>query len=239
MKVEVCFSPALYKYYTDSPEKIVVVTDIFRASTTMCAAFRNGAKAIIPVASIDEAKAYKEKGYKVGAERNVKRCDFADFGNAPTDYTEELVKGEEIVFTTTNGTQAINIAADDATFLLVGAFSNLNAVADFCIKQRKDVMILCAGWQNRFNIEDTLFGGALASALIENGNYSVASDATNVALSMWKEAASNPRHYVERSEHIKRLEASGLGDCVDYCLAIDTVPLVPIFDKETRKLTLV
>ena len=76
MKVEVCFSPALYKYYTASPDKIVVVTDIFRASTTMCAAFKNGAKAIIPVASIDEAKDYKAKGYKVGAERNVKRYRF-------------------------------------------------------------------------------------------------------------------------------------------------------------------
>lgn len=238
MKVEVCFSPALYKYYTNSPDKIVVVTDIFRASTTMCAAFKNGAKSIIPVASIDEAKAYKEKGYKVGAERNVKRCEFADFGNAPTDYTEEKVKGEEIVFTTTNGTQAIDTAADDASCLLVGAFSNLNAIADFCIKHGKDVMILCAGWENQFNIEDTLFGGALANVLIERGGYISASDATLVALSMWQEAEANPRNYVNRSEHIKRLEANGLADSVDYCLALDTVPLVPIFDKETRKLTL-
>lgn len=238
MKVEVCFTPALYKYYQESKDKIVVVTDIFRASTTMCAAFRNGARAIIPVASINEAKAYKEKGYKVGAERNVKRCDFADFGNAPSDYTEEKVKDEDIVFTTTNGTQAIDTAADDASCLLVGAFSNLNAVADFCIKEKKDVMVLCAGWENRFNIEDTLFGGALAKALMERGNYTLASDAAHVALSMWKEAENSPRDYVERSEHIKRLEANGLADAVDYCLTIDTVPLVPIFDKKTRKLTI-
>lgn len=238
MKVEVCFSPALYKYYPHSSDRIVVVTDIFRASTTMCAAFKNGAKAIIPVASIDEAKAYKAKGYKVGAERNVKRCDFADFGNAPTDYTEEKVKGEDIVFTTTNGTQAIDTATD-AAILLVGAFSNLNAVADFCIAQKKDVMILCAGWENQFNIEDTLFGGALANVLTSRGGYQSASDATQVALSMWAEAKGDPRAYVERTEHIKRLEANGLIDSVNYCLAIDTVPLVPIFNKETRKLTLV
>ena len=237
MKVEVCFSPALYKYYTASPDKIVVVTDIFRASTTMCAAFKNGAKAIIPVASIDEAKDYKAKGYKVGAERNVKRCDFADFGNAPTDYTAEMVKGQDIVFTTTNGTQAIDTASD-AKILLVGAFSNLNAVADFCIAQKRDVMVLCAGWENQFNIEDTLFGGALADVLIDRGGYTSASDATQVALSMWQEAKPNPRLYVERTEHIKRLEANGLVDSVDYCLTIDTVPLVPIFNKETRKLTL-
>lgn len=238
MKVEVCFTPALYKFYTDMPDKIVVVTDIFRASTTMCAAFKNGAKAIIPVASIEEAKAYKAKGYKVGAERNVKRCDFADFGNAPTDYTREKVEDEDIVFTTTNGTQAIDTAADDASCLLVGAFSNLNAIADFCIEQGKDVMILCAGWENRFNIEDTLFGGALAKVLSSRGGYTLASDAAHIAVSMWKEAEPNPRNYVERSEHIKRLEANGLADAVDYCLTIDTVPVVPVFDKKTRKLTI-
>lgn len=237
-KVEVCFSPALYKFYTvDSPDKIVVVTDIFRATTTMCAAFKNGAKAILPVASIDEAKDYKAKGYKVGAERNVKRCDFADFGNAPTDYTKEKVEGQEIVFTTTNGTQAIDTASD-ANCLLVGAFSNLNAVADYCIAQNKDVMILCSGWENRFNIEDSLFGGALADVLITRGNYKSTSDATQIALSMWKEAKVSPRTYIEQSEHIKRLEANGLADSVDYCLTVDTVPLVPVFDKVTRKLTL-
>lgn len=237
MKVEVCFSPALYKFYNDSPNKIVVVTDIFRASTTMCAAFKNGAKAIIPVASIDEAKEYKAKGYKVGAERNVKRCDFADFGNAPTDYTRKMVEDQDIVFTTTNGTQAINTASD-ADCLLVGAFSNLNAVADFCIKQKKDVMILCAGWENRFNIEDTLFGGALANVLSQRGGYTLASDAAQVAVSMWKEAEPNARLYVEKSEHIKRLEANGLADSVEYCLTLDTVPLVPIFNKTTGKLTI-
>lgn len=237
MKVNVCFSPALYPFYTDMPDKIVVVTDIFRASTTMCAAFQNGAKAIIPVASIDEAKEYKAKGYKVGAERNVKRCDFADFGNAPSDYTAEKVKGEEIVFTTTNGTQAID-KASDATILLIGAFSNLNAIADYCVAQEKDIMILCAGWENRFNIEDTLFGGALANILIQKKDYSSASDATQVALAMWDEAKPNPRKYIEQTEHIKRLEANDLADSVDYCLTIDTVPLVPFFNKETRKLTL-
>ncbi len=236
MKVEVCFSPALYQFYNDSPNKVVVVTDIFRASTTMCAALKNGAKSIIPIASIEEAKEYKAKGYKVGAERNVKRCDFADFGNAPTDYTREMVEGEDIVFTTTNGTQAINTAMD-ADCLLVGAFSNLNAVADFCIEQKKDVMILCAGWENKFNIEDTLFGGALAEVLCDKGGYTPQTDAAKIAMEMWNIAKSNPREYVEKSDHIKRLEANGLADSVNYCLAIDTVPLVPIFDKLTGKLT--
>ncbi|MBK5720232.1 2-phosphosulfolactate phosphatase [Dysgonomonas sp. Marseille-P4677] len=235
MKIEVCFSPALYPYYTSNNDKIVVVVDIFRATTSMCAALKNGAKCIIPVASIEEAQDYKAKGYLVGAERNVKRCDFADFGNSPFDYTPEKVKDKEIVFTTTNGTQAIE-AANDAHILIIGAFSNISIIADFCNKEQKDVIVLCSGWNNRFNIEDTLFGGALVWRLLQKG-YSISSDAAKVALSMWMEAESDVREYINRSEHIKRLEANNLQDSVNYCLTEDTVNLVPIYNKETKQIT--
>ena len=222
-------------YYSESNDKIVVVVDIFRATTTMCAALKNGAKNIIPVASIDEAREYKTKGYLVGAERNVKRCDFADFGNSPFDYTEDKVKGKEIVFTTTNGTQAIEMASD-SDILIIGAFSNISVVADFCLNKQKDVLILCAGWNNRFNIEDTLFAGALAQKLLDK-SYTSASDAVQIALSMWKEAQPDIRTYINRTEHIKRLEANNLQDSAEYCLTDNTVNLVPIYDKATGKIT--
>lgn len=236
MKIDVCFSPALYPFYVDGEDKIVIVVDIFRASTTMCAALNNGAKSIIPVASIDEAQEYKTKGYLVGAERNVKRCDFADFGNSPFDYTADIVSGKDVVFTTTNGTQAIDQAAD-CYCLLVGAFSNISAITDFCIAEKKDVIILCAGWNNRFNIEDSLYGGALAELLIAKG-YESNSDATTVALQMWEEAKLDIRKYISKTEHIKRLEANNLLKDAEYCLELDTVNLVPIFNRESRKLTI-
>ncbi|MFV0420381.1 MAG: 2-phosphosulfolactate phosphatase [Dysgonomonas sp.] len=235
MKVEICFSPALYPFYSESNDKIVVVVDIFRATTTMCAALKNGAKSIIPVASIDEAREYKEKGYLVGAERNVKHCDFADFGNSPFDYTTDKVTEKDIVFTTTNGTQAIDIASDSDT-LIIGAFSNIDSIADFCINRQKDVIILCAGWNNRFNIEDTLFAGALAQRLLDK-NCTSSSDAVQVALSMWKEAQLDIRTYINRTEHIKRLEANNLQDSAEYCLTENTVNLVPVYNKATGKIT--
>lgn len=237
MKVEVCFSPALYPYYTDNNKnRIVVVVDIFRATTTICAALNNGAKGIIPVASVEEAQEYKSKGYLVGAERNVKRCDFADFGNSPFDYTSDKVADKEIVFTTTNGTQAIEISTDSA-FLLIGAFSNIDAITNFCNRTQKDVLILCAGWNNRINIEDILFGGALAEKLVESG-YTVNSDATNIALSMWEEAKTDIKKYINRTEHIKRLVANNLQDSVDYCLTMNTVDIVPAYNKETKQIVL-
>lgn len=235
MTIDICFSPALYPYYTDNnAERIVIVTDIFRATTTMCAALKNGARSIIPVASIGEAQAYKAKGYLVGAERNVKRCDFADFGNSPFDYTTEKVAGKDIVFTTTNGTQAIEAAAD-ASDLIIGAFSNISAVVDFCVNSGKNVIVLCAGWNNRFNIEDTLYGGAIAKKLSDRG-YSFSSDAVRIALSMWKDAEPDVREYINRTEHIKRLETNNLQDSVDYCLMEDTVNLVPVYDKDEKKI---
>lgn len=237
MNIEICFSPALYPYYTGNSEKIVIVVDIFRATTTMCAALKNGAKCIIPVASIEEAQDYKAKGYLVGAERNVKRCDFADFGNSPFDYSSDKVKEKEIVFTTTNGTQAIE-AASDAHVLLIGAFSNINVIADFCIEKQKDIIVLCSGWNNRFNIEDTLFGGALVYNLMKKG-YTVNSDAAKVALSMWMEARTDVRKYINQSEHIKRLEANNLQDSVTYCLTENTANIVPIYDKKTKEITVI
>jgi len=233
MKVEICFTPALYPYYSsDSKDKIVVVVDIFRATTTMCAALNNGARSIISVAGIEEAMDYKAKGYLVGAERNVKRCEFADFGNSPFDYTEEIVSGKDVVFTTTNGTQAIEMA-NDADILIIGAFSNIDAVADFCINKQKDVIVLCAGWNNRFNIEDSLFGGALATRLTERG-YTSASDATQVALSMWNEAKPDVGEYIKRTEHIKRLEVNNLLKDAEFCLLQDTVDIVPVYNKERK-----
>lgn len=236
MTVEICVSPALYPFYADSYDKVVIVVDIFRASTTMCNALKNGAKSIIPVASIDEAQAYKQKGYLVGAERNVKRCDFADFGNSPLDYTPEKVKDQDIVFTTTNGTQAIEKAAG-CDCLLIGAFSNIQKIADFCLSLKKDVIVLCAGWNNRFNIEDTLFGGALAELLSEK-DYASSSDATTVALDMWKQAKPDIKKYIAKSEHIKRLEANGLLKDAAYCLELNTANIVPMYDKETKRLTI-
>ena len=169
MKIDVCFSPALYPVY-HNPEAIVVVVDVFRATTMLAAAFSNGVRSIRPVATVEEAEAYKAKGWLVGAERNVKRCGFADFGNSPFDYTAEKVSGKDIVFTATTGTRAITIAKS-AFRVITGAFINLQAVAGYCVCHKRDVVVLCSGWQDKVNIEDTLFGGALTDALLNAGLY--------------------------------------------------------------------
>lgn len=236
MKIDVCFSPALYPVY-HNPEAVVVVVDIFRATTTMAAAFMNGVRSIRPVATVEEAMSYKEKGWLVGAERNVKRCDFADFGNSPFDYTPEKVAGKDIIFTTTNGTRAITVAKS-AYRIITGAFTNLQAVADYCLLHNRDIVVLCSGWQDKINIEDTLFGGALTDTLIQTGMYEPASDAAVIARDMWINNKENLIAYLDPTDHMARLKANHLEDAVPYCLTLDSADVVPELTIEEGGLVL-
>lgn len=233
--IDICFSPALYPVY-HNPEAIAVVVDVFRATTTMAAAFQNGVRSIRPVATIEEAQDYKKKGWLVGAERNVRKCDFADFGNSPFDYTPEKVEGKDVVFTTTNGTKAITIARE-AHRVITGAFVNLQAVADYCIRKQRSVVVVCSGWEDKVNMEDTLFGGALADALLSSG-YWLAGDAAIIATDMWKSNKKDPEAYIERTEHIGRLKKNNLADSVPYCLTLNTAAVVPELSIENNTLIL-
>ncbi|RMG78867.1 MAG: 2-phosphosulfolactate phosphatase, partial [Bacteroidetes bacterium] len=125
-KIDVALSPLLFQNYF-LPDKIVVVTDVLRATSAICTAFEYGAEAIIPVATIEEAQAFKAKGFLVGAERNGEKLPEFDFGNSPFEYMTEKIKGQTIVLTTTNGTKAVK-QAQNAHQLLIGAFTNFTAL---------------------------------------------------------------------------------------------------------------
>lgn len=234
MLIDICLSPILFPTYNLQKDACVVVTDIFRATTSMCTAFSAGVKSILPIADIEGAKALKTQGYLVGAERNVSRCDFADFGNSPFDYMTETIRDKEIVMTTTNGTQAIE-AAKENPMLLIGSFSNFSTVADYCSKQQKHIIILCSGWSNHVNMEDTLFAAALAESLIANG-YQAKSDAVHIALTMWKETKNDIRSFIQCSEHIERLLNHELEKDIDYCLTFNTTSVLPYYDKSKGKI---
>lgn len=236
MNFDICFSPALYPYYMQKNDTVVVV-DIFRASTTMCAILFNDASAVIPVASVEEAFKYKKDGFLVGGERNARKIDFADFGNSPFDYTREVVENREIVFTTTNGTQAIE-AALGAKTVLVGAFSNIDAVAEKCLKTGNRVVVLCAGWKNRPNIEDTLFGGALAEKLTQKTGSNFNSDSVRMAADMWRSAKADPVKFVKPSEHYKRLIDNDAEGDIAFCFRENSLPIVPVYNKNDKKLVI-
>ena len=158
--VEVCFSPGLFPDILTQGEFTVVLVDILRATTTICTAVANGVEAIIPVATHDEARQFKAQGYLVASEKDGAQVDFADFGNSAFSFTRERIGGKTVVYCTTNGTRTLEIARG-ASGIVIGAFINISAVTGWLTRQRRDVVVLCSGWKNRFCLEDALFAGAL------------------------------------------------------------------------------
>ncbi len=231
LQLETCLSPELFPIYKNT-EAIVVVVDILRATTSICAAFENGVKMIIPVRSRDEARVLKEQGYMVAAERNGIKLDFADFGNSPDNFKPEVVVGKTIVYSTTNGTKTIQMAAD-CKQVVIGAFSNMSALANYLIAQQAPVTLLCSGWKGRYNIEDTVFCGALAEKLLQSQLFDNNCDATKTAVEMWNNHKNNLKALIETCAQNKRLTTNNLQGCIDFCLTLDTTKKVPIFENNT------
>jgi len=225
-KLETCFSPALFEkdQHTDS---IVVIIDVFRASSAICNAFANGASSIIPVSTVDEAKEYKSKGFLVAAERDGFVLDFADFGNSPFNFTNEKVGGKTIAYSTTNGTGIINQASAAHT-IVIGSFLNLSALSAWIISQEKDVLLFCAGWKNRFNIEDTVCAGAYAGKLMGSGHFSTICDSTLAAIDIWTLAEPDLPGYIEKAAQRSRLRDKKLDDCIGFCLTRDVSDKIPV-----------
>jgi 2-phosphosulfolactate phosphatase len=225
-KLETCFSPALYEPEGHS-NSIVVIIDILRASSAICTAFANGAASIIPVADIEEARDYKSKGYLVAAERDGFVLDFADFGNSPFNFTKEKVSGKTIVYSTTNGTGIINLTST-AYKSIIGSFLNIGALTKWLASQERDVLLFCAGWKNRFNIEDTLCAGAMADILMRTNRYTTICDSTYASMDLWSLAAPDLHGYIEKAAQRTRLRDKNLDDCIAFCLTPDFTDKIPV-----------
>jgi 2-phosphosulfolactate phosphatase len=228
--LEVCFSPSIYKRYED-PESITVVVDIFRATTAICTAFDYGIEKIIPVGTIEQAREYKNKGYLIAAERDGQVIDFADFGNSPFNFMKKGLEGKTIVYSTTNGTQAVQMAAVSSQ-VIIGAFVNHTALVNYLVEQNKKVVILCAGWKKKFSLEDAVYAGALADALINSDKYYSICDSVTASLQLWENARKNLMAYKENFAHRHRLKKMMLDDVVEYCLSLDKTDKVPRFNGE-------
>lgn len=228
MNIQVCFSPKSYPLF-DNQNTIVVVIDILRASSAITTAFFNGVSKMIPISSLEEAHQYKQDGFIVAAERDGIIIDGFDLGNSPFGYMNNKVKGKIIAITTTNGTQAIE-ASRNASKVIIGSFLNLNTVIKFLNKEKKDVLFLCSGWKNKFNLEDTLFAGAAAQALINDFEFKTICDSTIAAIELYKLAKDDMFTFLENSSHRKRLAKLELDRDIKYCLTLNQCPVLPILD---------
>jgi len=228
MNIEVCHTPQAYSLF-HKENAIVVVIDIFRATSAMVTAFYNGVSKMVPVATVEEAREYQRNGYMAAAERDGEVIEGFELGNSPFGYMNNKVKGKIIAISTTNGTQAIE-ASRKASKILIGSFLNLDILCEYLVAQKKDVVLLCAGWKNKFNLEDTVFAGAVVEKLTAEGNYQVDCDSAIAARHLYKLAKNNLFDFLSDSSHRKRLAKLDLERDIKYCLTPNQCPVIPVME---------
>ena len=228
--LHVCLSPALIPLY-NVEEYIVVIIDIFRATSSICYGIDNGAEAIIPVSEVEECAAYREKGldYLLAAERNGEVVDGFDFGNSPFSYTEEKVAGKTVVLTTTNGTHALHLSRS-AKRIVIGSFFNLTALSSWLKQQDENILLVCAGWKNNFNLEDTVFAGAVIEQL--KGNGFTLDDSAIAASDLYQIAKNDLPGYLAKTSHSERLKKLGIEKDIAFCLNSDITTSIPVLQGE-------
>lgn len=228
-KIEVCLTPALLNLYSIE-ESIVVVIDVLRATSSMVYGIDNGAVAIIPVAQVEDCLNYSGQGFLLAAERNGEVVEGYDFGNSPFSYTKEKVAGKTVVLTTTNGTKALHMARASASQVVIGSFLNLTSLCNWLKTEQRDVLLLCAGWKDQFNLEDTLFAGAVVNHL--KGSFSHFDDSSVAAEDLWNLAKDDLNGYMSKSSHSNRLKALNIEEDVKFCLQLDTCQVIPVLQGD-------
>ncbi len=226
-----CLSPALLNLY-DVRSSIVVIIDVLRATSTIATALHNGAKHIIPVDSVAECiRIGKQLEGITAGERDGRVAAGLEHGNSPFEYFPEFIKDKVLVLTTTNGTKLLHMALDkNAKGIITGSFPNISAVCNYLIKQNQPVILGCAAWKDRVNIEDTLFAGAVISRIKDH--FDINCDASAMAETMYNDAKEDLYEFMKakNASHYHRLTNYGLEKDIRYCLANDGANVVVVFE---------
>ena len=221
-------TPQLLDLY-EVNDAIVVIIDVFRATSTMATALYNGASKIIPV---DSAELCIEMGKQTGGitagERDGKIIPGLSYGNSPSEYPRSFIENKTLVITTTNGTKLLHMALKQgAKEVITGSFPNLTKVVNFLKEQNANVILGCSGWKNRFNIEDTLFAGAVIEAIKDQ--FTIHCDSSFMAHQLYNMHKNDMPNYIKTLTHWHRLAAYGLEEDMQYCVSMDVAPSLPIF----------
>ncbi len=223
-------SPSLLKLY-DISNSTVVIIDILRATSTIAAALYNGAKAVIPVDSVaDCIKLGKQMEVITAGERDGKIAEGLQYGNTPLQYTADFIKGKTLVLTTTNGTKLLHVAlAANAKGIITGSFCNISSVCDYLVNQKTNVILACAAWKNRINIEDTLFAGAVMNRVKEN--FDINCDASQIAETLYLQAKGDLLGFMQEknASHYHRLMNFGLEKDIEFCLTEDNANIPTLY----------
>lgn len=227
-----CLSPALLDLY-EVKNAVVVVIDVLRATSTIATALHNGARSVIPVDSVAECiRLGKQIEGIMAGERDGKIAEGLEYGNSPFEYPVEFIKNKTLVLTTTNGTRLLHMALDrGAQTVITGSFPNLSAVCEFLLKSGQNVVLGCAAWKNRVNLEDSLFAGAVIDRI--GHAFNINCDSSHMATSLYRQSRDDMFDFMRQNEasHYHRLMGFGLEKDIRYCLQPDGAPVLPIYSE--------
>ncbi|MGY8769328.1 MAG: 2-phosphosulfolactate phosphatase [Pirellulales bacterium] len=227
-------------------DSTAVVIDVLRATTTICHALAAGAESVVPCLTVEEALQQSElrEGSLLGGEREGVRIEGFDLGNSPAEYTADIVKGWPVVFTTTNGTKAMQ-QCQQAGKVLIAAFVNLSAVCRELASASR-VEIVCAGTNNEITREDVLLAGAIVDELIvdsaDKSQFQL-NDQAEIAADSWRNAKENLTS-VPLAERLKTSRGGqnvlkiGLESDIEIAATLDQFDFAPVLDTQKWEIRL-
>ena len=223
-----CLSPALLDLY-DVDKSIVVIIDVLRATSTIATALYNGAARVIPVDTVEQCiQIGKTTGGITAGERDGKVIEGLDYGNSPAEYPRSFIEGKTLVLTTTNGTRLLHMALNNgAAEVVTGSFPNLSAVCHHLKTQKKNVILGCSAWKDRFNLEDALFAGAVIEQIQDH--FTIHCDSSLMAADLYSLHKNDMHSFIRRTTHWHRLASYGLEKDLEYCVLPDVANVLPVY----------
>ncbi len=223
-------SPALLHLY-DVTNSIVVIIDVLRATSTIATALYNGARSVIPVDSVSRCiEIGKQIEGITAGERDGQIAEGLEYGNSPFEYPREFIEGRTLVLTTTNGTRLLHMALDKgAQEIITGSFPNLGSVCKFLASRKQNIILGCAAWKDRVNMEDMLFAGAVIDAI--GKDFSINCDSSHLAQTTYVKAKKDLFGFMKKNNasHYNRLMGFGLEKDIRYCLTPGGADVLPVY----------
>ena len=225
-------SPSMLHLY-DANNTIVVIIDVLRATSTIATALYNGAHYVVPVDSVARCiQLGSAPGTVTAGERDGKIAEGLQYGNSPFEYPRKFIENKILILTTTNGTRLLYMAVESgAKNIITGSFPNLSAVTAHLIAQKQNVVLACAAWKDRINLEDTLFAGAVIDRVKDYFNINC--DSSAIAHTLYTEAEPDIYQFVKNKQasHYLRLSGYGLEKDIRYCLSPDIANVLPVYTE--------
>lgn len=237
MKITTLLSPNNVEelYFTN---KVTVVIDVLRASSTIVTALSNGAKEVIPVSTIEFAMKNSSKESLssltiLAGERNSQKIDGFALGNSPLEFSKTNVSGKSVVLFTTNGTKAV-VKAKYSKYLLIASFLNAKAIIKE-IESKEDIIILCAGNNGMFSYEDSVCAGYIINKLCNKLNILEIDDASKTCLLLYKNSKNDLTEVIFNTEHGKKLNNLGFKADIEYSVQKNLLEVIPVFSAGSIK----